>query len=79
MYEPSNDPPNSKDPSKKESSSVWSALANTERWITDTLSQSNRAAAPGQPAGSNPYARKEVSYVCETTEDAAMSVANIFR
>lgn len=74
MYEPGSDPPN-----KGESSGVWSALANTEKWITQTLADSNRAAAPGQPSGSNPYARKEVSYVCETADDSTMAIAGIFR
>lgn len=74
MYEPGNDPPN-----KESSSGVWTALANTEKWITQTLAESSRQAAPGQPAGSNPYARKEVSYVCETADDAAMAIAGIFR
>ena len=74
MYEPGSDPPN-----QGESSGVWSALANTEKWITQTLANSNRAAAPGQPTGSNPYARKEVSYVCETADDPTMAIAGIFR
>jgi len=79
MYEPSNDPPNPEDPMKNSVSGVWTILANTERWITRTLDKSTRAAAPGEPAGSNPYARKEVSYVCETATDPILCTANIFR
>jgi len=55
-----------------EISGVWSALAKTEQWISDTIAKSARA-------GSNPYSRKEVSYVCETTDETLMAVANIFR
>lgn len=66
MYEPS-------DPlSKHGDGGVWSALANTERWISDTLAEQS-------VGGSNPYVRKEVSYVCETTEAPVMAVAHVFR
>lgn len=52
---------------------VWSVLANTDQWIAQTLGQHPRA----QP---NPYSRKEVSYVCETSRnEPIMAVANIFR
>jgi hypothetical protein len=50
---------------------VWSVLATTERWIASTL---QNAAGSG-----NPLSRKEVSYVCETSQDPAMILANIFR
>jgi hypothetical protein len=50
---------------------VWSVLTNTERWIATTL---ENAAGAG-----NPLSRKEVSYVCETSQDPAMVLANIFR
>lgn len=50
---------------------VWSVLATTERWIATTLNDAK--------AGGNPLSRKEVSYVCETSTDPAMILANIFR
>mmetsp|Transcript_13292 Transcript_13292/g.28846 ORF Transcript_13292/g.28846 Transcript_13292/m.28846 type:complete len:298 (+) Transcript_13292:143-1036(+) len=85
---------------------VWSVLANTERWISDTLDRSNEAEnarldaaaekkkqqekenklhfadekkQPSLPRNGNPYARKEVSYVCETGEDCAGIVGGVFR
>lgn len=91
---------------------VWSVLANTERWISDTLDRSNEAAnarrdaelkreeekkksmphfmdekGQGQeeekkasmPRSDNPYARKEVTYVCETGDELAVVVGGIFR
>uniref|UniRef100_A0A7S4EFH5 Uncharacterized protein n=2 Tax=Pseudo-nitzschia australis TaxID=44445 RepID=A0A7S4EFH5_9STRA len=51
---------------------VWSILSNTEKWISNTL-------AEAQTGSSNPLSRKEVSYVCETSNDPAMIVANVFR
>lgn len=59
-----------RDPSNE---NVWSVLATTERWISDTLSDSKT------DSGSTPLSRKEVSYVCETSTDSAMVLANIFR
>jgi hypothetical protein len=50
---------------------VWSILANTERWISSTLQDAQQ--------GGNPLSRKEVSYVCETSQDPALVLANIFR
>jgi hypothetical protein len=50
---------------------VWSVLASTERWIKTTLDDAQQ--------GGNPLSRKEVSYVCETSPDPAMILANIFR
>ena len=50
---------------------VWSILANTERWISSTLQEAQ--------LGGNPLSRKEVSYVCETSQDPALVLANIFR
>lgn len=96
---------------------VWSVLANTERWISDTLDKSNLAetarrlrtaeddkqqqqqqkqqlhfadekVVPTTPSSSssssssqkdNPYARKEISYVCETQNDLVSIVGGIFR
>ena len=57
-----------RDPSNE---NVWSVLANTEKWISSTLSENK--------AGGTPLSRKEVSYVCETSTDVAMVLANIFR
>lgn len=61
-----------RDPSNE---NVWNVLATTERWISELLTPSSAAAA----ASSSPLSRKEVSYVCETSTDVAMVVANIFR
>ena len=66
MYEPNNP----KD--EEDVSSVWSALATTENWISQTLSNPKLGS-------SNPYSRKEVSYVCETSKDTASIVAGVFR
>ena len=57
-----------RDPSNE---NVWNVLATTEKWIASTLSEA--------AAGSTPLSRKEVSYVCETSTDPAMILANIFR
>ncbi len=51
---------------------VWSILSNTEKWISSTLAES-------QTGSNNPLSRKEVSYVCETSSDPAMILANVFR
>ena len=51
---------------------VWSILSNTEKWISNTLNEA-------QTGKTNPLSRKEVSYVCETSSDPAMILANIFR
>jgi hypothetical protein len=61
----SGDPPN-----------AWSILSNTERWIHRTLSQTAVSSSNGN---SNPYVRKEVSYVCEPTASPVLLVAAIFR
>jgi hypothetical protein len=62
-YDIQRDPPNE---------NVWSVLAHTERWIATTL-------ADAQKENGNPLSRKEVSYVCETSQDPAMILANVFR
>ena len=66
FYDIQRDPPNE---------NVWNVLANTEKWITATL----KGAESSSSSGSNPLSRKEVSYVCETSQDPAMILANIFR
>jgi hypothetical protein len=75
-YDTSRDPPSSPE------YNAWQVLANTERWISETLVQSNQApgTAAAKPAvPNNPYARKEVSYACETQAQPALVVASIFR
>jgi hypothetical protein len=67
FYENPRDPPNNNDGNNP---NLWSVLATTERWITSTLADS---------AAGNPLSRKEVSYVCETSSEVAMILANIFR
>jgi hypothetical protein len=74
-----NDQPNSPEVN------AWSVIASTERWISDTLKSSNELASSSPSsmssgsAGNNPYARKEVSYYCETSKESSMIVAGIFR
>jgi hypothetical protein len=78
---------------------VWTVLANTERWISDTLDKSNKSAREAKKMHfaddntpdpikasekedgkmDNPYARKEVSYICETSGEACGVVGGIFR
>jgi len=50
---------------------VWSILASTEQWISSTLKHAQREG--------NPLSRKEVSYVCETSPEISMVLANVFR
>lgn len=66
MYDSSHDPPSSSE------YNAWTVLANTERWISETLAASETSAG-------NPYTRKEVSYACEHAADSSMIVASIFR
>jgi hypothetical protein len=65
MYDVSKDPPSS-----GKNSNPWSVLANTEKWISTIL---------GKADSSNPYTRKEVSYMCELSDDDALVVAGIWR
>jgi hypothetical protein len=75
------------DPPNKPELNAWSVIASTERWISDTLKSSNQlASSSSSPSGgsmsvggNNPYARKEVSYYCETSKESSMIVAGIFR
>jgi len=67
MYEVSNDPPSN---GSGKNSNPWSVLANTEKWISTIL---------GKADASNPYTRKEVSYMCELSDDDALVVAGIWR
>jgi hypothetical protein len=54
---------------------AWSVLSSTEKWISSTLQTANT----GAPGANNPYARKEVTYVCENQSSGSMIVAGIFR
>lgn len=65
MYDSSKDPPSSSG-----DTNMWSVLANTEKWISTIL---------GKPDSSNPYTRKEVSYLCELSNEDALIVAGIWR
>lgn len=73
MYDSSGDPPSTPD------FNSWTVLANTERWISATLSDSNSQSSSSSNNNNNPYARKEVSYACEASSDSALIVATIFR
>jgi hypothetical protein len=67
MYDSSRDPPNK----EGNNSNMWAVLANTERWLSNTLASQNEQ--------NNPYTRKEVTYICDTSDDGAMIAAGIFR
>lgn len=73
MYDNRSDPPNDNKNNNNDGPSAWTVLANTEKWIASTLQNAQGSAAE------NPYARKEVSYVCEAASESAMVVANLFR
>lgn len=77
--QPSDSTPPGTETGSGEEVGIWTVLSNMETWIAATLERSNRAAAPGRPAGQNPYSRKEVSYVCETVQDLPAVVASAFR
>jgi len=83
MYDSTSNPPSNKDdPSRgnpEQGTKMWSALAATERWIGETLSRAGSAAAPNSAAASNPYARKEVSYVCEMSDQIESIIGGTFR
>jgi len=70
MYESPADPPDKSASSFEENGSVWSALANTERWISDTVAGFG---------ASNPYSRKEVIFVCDQSDNTELLVSGIFR
>lgn len=73
MYDMSKDPPASSSRTSENYPNMWTVLANTEQWIQQILSSQSST------SGENPYTRKEVSYVCETSHESAMIVAGIFR
>jgi hypothetical protein len=64
---------------------AWTVLAHTEKWISNTLNSANTNAGGTSNSNSssknpnNPYARKEVSYVCENQISSPMVVSNLFK
>merc|ERR1712238_53630 len=79
---------------QRDSSNVWSVLTTTEKWICQTLADAAQPLPGGIKKGrnnthkkkttktntnSNPFSRKEVHYVCETSTNVALIVASIFR
>jgi hypothetical protein len=73
MYENSPDgSSDSKNNAAPNQANVWSVLAHTEKWISETL-------ASTETDNGNPYSRKEVNYVCETNTDTPMIAANMFK
>ena len=73
MYNSPSDPPGD---GTSGAHNAFSVLSNTEKWISSTLQTANSG---GAMAANNPYARKEVSYVCENQASGSMVVAGIFR
>lgn len=77
-YEQSNnDNSNQKSDSQKAKdaldSGFWNAISFTEQWISEILKTANLDDT------SNPYARKELIYVCEMNNMPLAAVASIFR
>ena len=72
MYDSASDPPGDV------GHNAWAVLANTEKWISSTLQTANTGVNT-LTAANNPYARKEVTYVCENQSSGSMIVAGIFR
>lgn len=70
MYEPSFDPSDKASARKKLKAGFWVALDHTQKWISETLSNSTRE---------NPHARKEVTYDCELNQQVLATIAGIFR
>ena len=71
-YENSPDGTSDNAPASSNQANVWSVLAHTEKWISETL-------ASTETETGNPYSRKEVNYVCETNTDSPMIAANMFK
>lgn len=72
MYEPNSDDPK-KEAKEALESGFWNALSYTEQWISETLKDASKTGK------SNPYARKELNYVCEMNDQTLAAVAGIFR
>jgi hypothetical protein len=68
MYEKNFDPPSN----GSQKHNMWNVLAHTEKWIAQILGQ-------GGSHGENPFTRKEISYVCELSDDDALVVAGLWR
>ena len=62
---------------------AWTALAQTERWISETLQNANgnnnNSNNSNGGGGDNPYARKEVSFSAETHNDMALVISSIWK
>lgn len=76
-YEPTpdnqNDAQSAKSAKDALDSGFWNAISYTEQWISQTLKESSKKGK------SNPYARKELIYVCEMNTMPLAAVAGIFR
>ncbi len=74
-YEPSpdNDARRAKGAKDALDSGFWNAISYTEQWISEVLKETSTKGK------SNPYARKELIYVCEMNNMALAAVAGIFR
>jgi hypothetical protein len=68
MYEKNFDPPSS----GSQKHNMWNVLVHTEKWIAQILGQ-------GGNQGENPFTRKEISYICELSDDDALVVAGLWR
>jgi hypothetical protein len=67
------------DPLMPNNGGVWTALQLTEKWISAVLGDPGIKNENREPHSNNPYARKEVSYSCEMTDQTVMAIAGIFR
>lgn len=52
---------------------VWKSLSDTEKWIGQTLES-----VSDDSTKKNPFARKEVSYVCDTTCEVSQFISRVF-
>jgi len=68
MYEKNFDPPSN----GSQKHNMWNVLAHTEKWIAQILGK-------GASQGENPFTRKEISYICELSDDDALVVAGLWR
>ena len=72
----------SSDSSTSKTDIVWTTLSNTEKWIQKTLGlggDGNGSSPSSNSKKSNPYTRKEVAYVCETSDTLEEIVSGLFR
>jgi len=75
MYDESSGPPSS----SSLDNIILSSLSATDKWVQDTLARKNGKSVTKNAAKPNPYSRKEVSYVCETSESMEEIIEGIFR